>query len=97
MRVVAQQYRVSRAGVDRLKRRRETGEIERAGATLRFLPPYSPDLNPIALVFAKLTALARGAAQRAREDLWTSLGSRVSRFSPGECRHSFRQCGSTAT
>ena len=70
-------------------------QIEQAGATLRFLPPYSPDLNPIELVFAKLKAWARGAAYRTREDLWAYLGSLVPRFSPVECQHYFHHCGYT--
>ena len=65
---------------------------KRAPACL-FLPPYSPDLNPIELVFAKLKALARGAAQRSREALWTYLGTVRSCFSPLECLHSFHHCG----
>lgn len=72
-------------------------QIEQAGATLRFLPPYSPDLNPIELVFAKLKALARGGAHRTREDLWTYLGSVVSCFSPVECQQYFHHCGYTAS
>ena len=67
--------------------------IEQAGATLVFLPPYSPDLNPIEHVFAKLKALARGAAKRAREDLWTYLGTALTHFSPLECQHYFHHCG----
>lgn len=69
--------------------------IERVGATLRFLPPYSPDLNPIELVFAKLKALARGAAPRAREALWTYLGTALAHVSPRECQHYFAHCGYT--
>ena len=56
--------------------------IEQAGAPLVFLLPYSPDLNPIEPVFAKLKALARGAATRSREALEDYLGTAVSRFSP---------------
>ena len=68
-----------------------------AGATLRFLPPYSPDLNPIEQVFAKLKALAHGAAKRTREELWTYLGSVLPRFSPWECQQYFRHCGYTVS
>ena len=71
--------------------------IERQGATLLFLPPYSPDLNPIEQVFAKLKALARGAARRSREALWTYLGVALTHISPGECRQYFRHCGYTVT
>jgi transposase len=69
--------------------------IAQTGATLVFLPPYSPDLNPIELVFAKLKALARGAAKRTRDTLWTYLGTAVARFSPHECQRYFRHCGYT--
>ena len=71
--------------------------IAQQEATLRFLPPYSPDLNPIEQVFAKLKALARGAALRSREALWTSLGVALTQISPGECRQYFRHCGYTVT
>ena len=71
--------------------------IERAGAPLVFLPPYSPDLNPIEQVFAKLKALARGAAPRSREALWTYLGTALTHVSPLECQHYFRHCGYTVT
>ena len=65
------------------------------GATLVFLPPYSPDLNPIELVFANLKARARGAAKRTRETLWTYLGTALAHFSPRECPRYFRHCGYT--
>ena len=52
------------------------------GATLMFLPPDSPDLNPIEQGFAKRKALARGTTQRTHETLWTSLGTALSHFSP---------------
>ena len=67
--------------------------IEQRGATLRLLPPYSPDLNPIEQVFAKLKALARGAATRSREALWTYLGTALTHISPRECQHYFHHCG----
>ena len=67
--------------------------IAQAGATLVFLPPYSPDLNPIEQVFAKLKALARGAAKRTREALWQYLGTALTGFSPRECQHYFQHCG----
>ena len=71
--------------------------IEQAGARLVFLPPYSPDLNPIEQVFAKLKALARGAATRSREALWAYLGTALGHFSPLECQHYFHHCGYTVT
>ena len=70
-------------------------QIAHAGATLRFLPPYSPDLNPIELAFAKLKALARRAAKRTREDLWAYLGVALTQVSPRECRRYFQHCGYT--
>ena len=72
--------------------------IEHAGATLWYLPPYSPDLNPIELCFAKLKAIVRTARCRSSETLWPLLGASLARFSPDECRNYFRHCGySTAT
>ena len=61
--------------------------IEATGATLRFLPPYSPDLNPIEQMFAKLKALLRKAAKRTVESLWTEIGALLSQFSPTECQN----------
>lgn len=72
--------------------------IEHAGATRWYLPPYSPDLNPIELCFAKLKAIVRAARCRSIDTLWPLLGASLSRFSPDECRNYFRHCGySTAT
>lgn len=59
--------------------------IAAAGASLLYLPPYSPDLNPIEQLFAKLKALLRQAASRTREALWTSIGQLLAVFSPTEC------------
>lgn len=67
--------------------------IERVGATLVYLPPYSPDLNPIELCFAKLKAIVRAARCRSIETLWPLLGECVPRFSADECRNYFRHCG----
>ncbi len=67
--------------------------IAAAGATLRYLPPYSPDLNPIELCFAKLKALVRAARCRSIETLWPLLGECVPRFAPTECRNYLRHCG----
>ena len=61
--------------------------IEAAGAQIRHLPPYSPDLNPIEQMFAKLKALLRKTAARSVEALWTAIGQLVSAFEPGECRN----------
>jgi len=59
--------------------------VEARGASLLFLPPYSPDLNPIEQVFAKLKQLIRSAAPRSRETLWRTLGPMMDRFRPPEC------------
>jgi len=59
--------------------------IERRGATLVHLPPYSPDLNPIEKAFAKLKALLRKLAARTVDRLWGALGDLIQRFTPQEC------------
>jgi transposase len=61
--------------------------IRSVGARLLFLPPYSPDLNPIELVFAKLKHLMRKAAERTHEATWRRIGSLLDAFSPAECRN----------
>jgi transposase len=67
--------------------------IEAAGATLRYLPPYSPDLNPIEQVFAKLKALLRSEAARTVEALWAAIGHLLARFPPAECARYLAHCG----
>ena len=67
-----------------------------AGATLWYVPPYSPDLNPIELCFATLKALVRTARCRRSETLWPFLGTCLERFSSDECRNYFRHCGYSA-
>ncbi len=67
--------------------------IERAGASLWYLPTYSPDLNPIELCFAKLKAIVRAARCRNFETLWPLLCACLQRFSPDECRNYFRHAG----
>lgn len=59
--------------------------IRAAGAHLLFLPPYSPDLNPIEMVFAKLKALFRKADTRTVEEAWRKVGTLLDLFSPEEC------------
>ena len=66
--------------------------VETVGATLRFLPKYSPDLNPIERCFAKLQTILRVARCRAREELWATIGACVPRFAPTECRNYVRHC-----
>lgn len=67
--------------------------IEAAGATLLYLPPYSPDFNPIENAFAKLKAILRKAAARTLEDLWDVIGRALGAFSPEECANYFAAAG----
>ena len=67
--------------------------IRNAGARLIFLPPYSPDLNPIEQVFAKLKTLLRKAAARTVEETWKSIGNLITAFTPQECRNYLRNSG----
>ena len=67
--------------------------IEAAGAELRFLPPYSPDFNPIEMAFSKLKALLRKAAERTRDALWNTVGSLIGTFAPTECASFFTAAG----
>jgi transposase len=67
--------------------------IERAGARLLLLPPYSPDFNPIEMAFAKLKALLRKAAARTIDDLWNLVADCLAQFSSTECCNYFRAAG----
>ena len=67
--------------------------IEAIGARVVFLPPYSPDFNPIEQVFSKLKALLRAAGERTVEGLWQCIGELLGRFSPDECARYFRHSG----
>ena len=67
--------------------------IEAAGAELRFLPPYSPDFNPIEKAFSKLKALLRKAAERTIGALWDAIGHFIDLFTPTECANYFKSCG----
>ncbi|MGH0289177.1 IS630-like element ISRm10-1 family transposase, partial [Sinorhizobium meliloti] len=67
--------------------------IERAGAKLMFLPPYSPDFNPIENAFSKLKAMLRGRAERKIDALWDAVGALIPRFTPDECANYFRAAG----
>ncbi|MFC3358909.1 IS630 family transposase [Azotobacter chroococcum] len=82
--------------MDNLPAHKVTGvrqAIEGAGATLRYLPPYSPDLNPIEMAFSKLKALLRKAAARTVPELWQSIGEAIGQFSAQDCRHYFEAAG----
>jgi hypothetical protein len=70
-----------------------TGPIRARGARLLFLPPYSPDLNPIEQVFAKLKHLLQKAAERSVEATWNRIGSLLDAFPPHECANYFRNSG----
>ena len=67
--------------------------IEKAGASLRFLPPYSPDFNPIEMAFAKLKATLKKAACRTIPDLWETIGTAIDTFTPAECENYFTAAG----
>lgn len=67
--------------------------IRDAGARLFFLPPYSPDLNPIEQVFAKLKTLLRKADERTIDATWRRIGKLLDRFSPQECANYIRNSG----
>ena len=71
--------------------------IRATGARLFFLPPYSPDLNPIEQVFAKLKTLLRKAAERTVETTWKRIGSLLGTFTPQECSNYFRNAGYAST
>jgi transposase len=67
--------------------------IRSAGAKLFFLPKYSPDLNPIEQVFAKLKHLLRKAAARTVEAVWAAIGQALTAFMPNECANYFKNAG----
>ncbi|WP_048863419.1 IS630 family transposase, partial [Acidisphaera rubrifaciens] len=67
--------------------------IEAAGAELRYLPPYSPDFNPIENAFAKLKALLRKEAARTVDALWDAIGRMIDLITPAECVNMFAAAG----
>ena len=67
--------------------------IENVGATLMYLPPYSPDLNPIEQIFSKFKALLRKAAARTVEALWNAIASTLDAFTPDECAAYLKHSG----
>ncbi len=71
--------------------------IRGAGAKLFFLPPYSPDLNPIEQVFSKLKTLLRKAGERTVEATWRRIGKLLDAFAPAECANYFRNAGYAST
>ncbi|UPT99764.1 IS630 family transposase [Bradyrhizobium barranii subsp. apii] len=71
--------------------------IQAVGASLLYLPPYSPDFNPIEMAFSKLKALLRTAAARTMPDLWQAIANALKRFSPEECQNYLVAAGYDAT
>jgi len=71
--------------------------IEAAGAELRYLPPYSPDFNPIENAFSKLKALLRKAAERTVDGLWSAIGNLIKLVTPAESQNYFAAAGYDAT
>jgi transposase len=71
--------------------------IAAAGAAILYLPPYSPDLNPIEQLFAKLKALLRKTAARTRDELWQTIGRLLAAVSPAECANYLGHCGYAST
>lgn len=67
--------------------------IEGVGAEVMYLPPYSPDFNPIEMVFSKVKSLLRKWSERNIQSLWQRLGEVLDYFPPEECRNYFRHCG----
>jgi transposase len=82
--------------LDRLPAHKVAGvrdAIQGTGASLLSLPAYSPDLNPIEQLFAKLKALLRTAAARTREALWDTIGALLDAFTPAECQNYITNSG----
>jgi len=75
------------------KRERARELIEERGASLVFLPPYSPDLNPIELVFAKIKSLLRSLSCRSRDALWNAMQRVLDLVTPSDAQNCFRHCG----
>ena len=67
--------------------------IEAAGADLHFLPPYSPDFNPIEMAFSKFKSFLKKVAARTKDDLWTAIGRGIDLFTPTECQNYFAAAG----
>ena len=82
--------------MDNLPAHKVTGvrhAIEQAGASLLYLPPYSPDFNPIEMAFSKLKAILRKAAARTIDDLWDVIAQSLDDFTPTQCRNYFVAAG----
>lgn len=77
------------------KRARTRRMIEATGAALEFLPPYSPDLNPIEMIFSKLKQLLRSLGLRTQRALWTAMQGVLDQVTPGDAQNCFEHCGYT--
>lgn len=77
------------------KRQRVRELIENAGARLVFLPPYSPDLNPIEMIFAKVKQLLRSLSCRTRDALWKAMQSVLDKITPSDAYNCYKHCGYT--
>ena len=75
------------------KRPKVPALIEAAGASVLYLPPYSPDFNPIEKLFAKFKALLRKPAERTVEGLWSAIAKTLDQFTPRECANYFEASG----
>jgi transposase len=71
--------------------------IAGAGAAILYLPPYSPDLNPIEQLFAKLKARLREAAARTKDEIWQAIGRLLAMVPPSECANYLTRCGYGST
>jgi transposase len=71
--------------------------IRAIGASILYLPSYSPDLNPIEQLLAKLKALLRKAAARTKDELWSAIGRLLATVPPAECANYLSHCGYGAT
>lgn len=77
------------------KRERTRSLIERVGAQVLYLPPYSPDLNPIEMIFSKITQALRSLACRTRQALWSAMQDVLERITPADATNCFHHCGYT--
>jgi transposase len=85
--------------MDNLSSHKQQGVLEAiraVGADVLYLPPYSPDFNPIEKLFSKLKTLLRMSGERTTEGLWRRIGALLEEFTPSECQNYLRSCGYTA-
>lgn len=77
------------------KRHKTQALIQAAGAAVRYLPPYSPDLSPIEMIFSKIKQLLRSLACRSKTELWRTMQSVLDQVTPSDALNCFRHCGYT--